>query len=224
VTAVKLSLLSWFHPGDLAGPPLGEARRLAQDRKIVRMLDDVSAAGFVAAVTTLAGVAEQGSDDVALFTVSAWDSSGALPDVADSDDRQGALARTLAASGNPTEWLRTLCNAALCQSAISAKVHGPSAHFVGGAEVVPDMLAMIGQTCVDGLAPVAVLVAFDAGPDGGPGRSAGIALAAAAADADGPVLAVARPQGERSAVDEIVLLIDQATALDADRPILLHLP
>lgn len=141
---------------------LREMARSEASRKLVRFLDAVSYAPFVATAQAFAAVDGTDPADVGLYTVSAWD--GDMPDQPfapqDSDD-QVRLSRHILEEANPVTWLRMLSNNPLCQVSIAKGFRGPNAHFVGGSSALRHALAAAEDDLSSGASRVALVVAYE---------------------------------------------------------------
>lgn len=225
-----LEIIATYRDHDQASSALVRARELSSDRKIVRMLEPVSSAGFVATLEAFALAGVPTPADVGLFTVSGWDLGAPLPEVGDASPRIEAMARKLAESGNPTPWLRSLGNAALCQASIQAGFHGPSMHFVGDGHTVGLALVLAEQLLARPGTAAFVVTAFDTDPEvhSRPvGRSASVVLRTVPPEGGsitGPIVGWTPPaSASTSAFSALGQLVDQADAARVEGPVLLEL-
>lgn len=163
--------------------PLVLAKQRAP-RKVFRFLDEVSAPPFVVGVSLLERAAVVAPDKIAVYTVSRWEAPVLRPTIAGDDGSEHQLARYYLDSSNPTDWLRSMPNNALCQIAIVTGFQGPNIHFVGDGTAVAQTFSIADFVLERGQAEVAAVVGFDV--DGSTGRcnAAGVLLRASGEDGD----------------------------------------
>jgi 3-oxoacyl-(acyl-carrier-protein) synthase len=140
--------------------------RSEADRKLVRFLDAVSYAPFVATAQAFAALDGTDPAGVGLYTVSSWD--GDMPDqpfVPEDADDDVRLSRHILEEANPVTWLRMLSNNPLCQVSIAKGFRGPNAHFVGGLAALRHALAAADDDLTSRAAQVALVVAYETSPE-----------------------------------------------------------
>ncbi|MHB8464116.1 MAG: hypothetical protein ACYDH6_19635 [Acidimicrobiales bacterium] len=144
-----------------------EARRLAKDRKVVRLLDGVSNPPFVAALTAFASIEDEvNRDEVALFTVSSWEPwlPEAPAELVDADHHT-RYKYCFGEAHQPTAWLRGLANNTLCQIAIAGRFRAANLHVVGRAAALGPVLELVSHALTMEGAAAALIVAFDPAGD-----------------------------------------------------------
>jgi hypothetical protein len=138
-------------------------------RKVIRMLDRISLAPFVAAMALNARQNWTDLDRVGLFTVSGWDPATPVPaSLVRQSDSETAASLAIHYYLHPpsvTDYLRRMANNAICQIAIATQFRGPNVHFTGGADSLALITALAASAISDKAAEAAVVIAFDP-PDG----------------------------------------------------------
>ena len=224
-----MRVVASIRAGELPDDLVGAARSFTSDRKIMRLLDRVSLAPFVACLEVLRRAPKIDRSRLALFTFSGWDASTTIPitfSLAGLDTSSGNredLVRRLCDASNPTEWLRHLANNTICQAAIAAGCTGPTYHVVGDGSSLETLFALAMETLRGDAVDTCVIVGFDADlyPSGDAAAIAAGLVLAGPADADADALADvdwARFTGS-SAVDAleqcITLMMSRATPAGA---------
>lgn len=160
--ALQLSPLAVLRPADLPEDMRGEAKRLANDRKIVRLLDPVSTPPFVAALITVNNLGGVDTSGMALYMVSECDYESPEPPSTDSGEFPGPreVARHYYENGNPAAWLRSMPNSCICQTSIVSGAHGPNLHLVGNAESVRHAVLLADVALRAERATAALIIAY----------------------------------------------------------------
>jgi hypothetical protein len=216
MTPLTLTPLAALRPTDLPADLASEAKRLANDRKIVRLLDPVSMPPFVAALSTLHQAGALDLARLALYMVSECDYESPEPPASSTGTfpLQPEVARHYYENGNPAAWLRSMPNSCICQTSIASGAHGPNLHLVGGGMSVRHALLLADAALRSGQASAALIVAYS---PTGPAPLFSLPDVGAAALALGPadgvevVVDLPHPGGEEepSALDYLVDVLDR---------------
>jgi len=134
-------------------------------RKVIRMLDRISLAPFVAAMALHARQDWPDLDRVGLFTVSGWDPATPVPaqlvPQSPSETATSAAIHYYLHPAGVSDYLRRMPNNAICQIAIATQFRGPNVHFTGGADSLALITALAASAITDRAADAVVVVAFD---------------------------------------------------------------
>lgn len=141
---------------------MADAKGLAKDRKVMRLLDTPTYAPFVCALEAYAVSGDHDPDQVALFSVSEVDyKPPPFPlDVLGADASAVDSARYVYENSDPTSWLRGTPNSGICMTSIIGKFRGPNMHMVGDGPSVVNAIALAHAALLDGQATTAIVVAY----------------------------------------------------------------
>jgi hypothetical protein len=214
---MKVDVIDTLTEADLDGDLTGRARSLANDRKILRLLDGAARLPFVAVLTMLARRPEIDPTELALYLVSDSDYRPPAPEGGDRSPE--AVARSYYEHANPAAWLAGMPNSAICQASIVGQVHGPNLHVVGGAEAAWHAACIACRALDRRIATAAMVVGYRPTPPDAadPGL---VSVVAFGPDSSGRGLDLALPAPERlrsmAAVELVRAWVDEARSASPD--------
>lgn len=178
-------LASHVVPHDRPGL-MAEAKTLAKDRKILRLLDATTHAPFVCVLEAHAAAGGGDPEQVALFSVSEVDyAPPPCPlDVLGADAATQDATRHLSKHAEPTGWIRSMPNSGLCMTSIVGEFRGPNLRLVGHGPSVVSALALAHAALLDGQATTAIVVAYSDGSEGSPATDAAAVVLAEGGDGE----------------------------------------